>query len=262
LRYRLSLEETTGAGLRRIARKNVAHALAVFDDPGVPFPEQVHQLRTTCKKMRALLHLVGAPGGEAEQRFRDAARTVSAIRDRHVQAAWLDDGQAESAPLDDQDREAIRRALEQLRAGLAAMSLPPEDTRGVECLQDGFQCTLANCREALRRAEERPVDHRHHRLRKWTKYHWYQLRLLKDLLPAPADRLAAMRRIGEDLGVAQDYAVLEAELTEREATDPEALCDLVRRKKKLQKRSRKACRHWFDQPLSLEAGTEGPASGP
>jgi hypothetical protein len=255
LSYRLRPEERTGAGLRRIAREQVANAVARFDDPENPFPDQVHALRTTCKKMRAMLQLVGTAGGDAEQHFRDAARSVSAIRDQHVQADWLGDDGEKPVPINERDRLAVQQAIAQIQAGLAAMSLPPPDTQGLACLQGGFRATLSRCQEALRRAEERPLDHRYHRLRKWTKYHWYQLRLLRSLRPELENRLSAMKDISEDLGLAQDYAVLEAQMSEREDSDPVALVELHKRKKKLQKRSRKACDHWFEKPVSLGAGT-------
>jgi CHAD domain-containing protein len=258
LSYSLRPDERTGSGLRRIAREQVAHAVAGFDDPEIPFSDQVHALRTTCKKMRAILQLTGTAGGDAEQHFRDAARSVSLIRDRHVQADWMGDGSEEPVPPNECDWVMVRHAIAQLQAGLAVMVLPPPDTQGLECLQGGFQATVAHCEKALRRVKERPMDHCYHRLRKWTKYHWYQLRLLQKLCPEFKERLSAMKDIGEDLGLAQDYAVLEAQMSEREDTDPGALASLNKRKRKLQKRSRKACDHWFAKSVALPTGLPGP----
>ncbi len=249
--YRLSPEEPTGAGLRRIAGEHVANALALFDDPDVSFPEQVHEFRTTCKKLRALLHLAGTAGGEAETRIRDAARSVSAIRDRHVQAGLTPGESVDTSPPGDADQAAIRAAKARLHAGLVAMVLPTDGGRNLDSLQAGFDATQARCREALDRVAEHPSDSNHHHLRKWVKYHWYQLRLLADRVPGLEERTSAMKQIGEDLGQAQDLAVREVLLSEREAPDAEDLSELVHEKHALQKRSRKVCRHWFAKPVSV-----------
>ena len=78
-----SADDSLQDGLRRIAKSQIKRALeeaAATDD----LSEAVHNVRKRCKKLRALVRLVepGFSGDpEANRRFRDAARMLSATRD-------------------------------------------------------------------------------------------------------------------------------------------------------------------------------------
>ena len=73
---------------------------------------------------------------------------------------------------------------------------------------------------------DEPSDERFHQLRKWTKYHWYQVRILEHVnKPRLKQRRARLRRLQLALGDAHDLVLLEA----RHASGGEAGGRLVRR---------------------------------
>ena len=81
------------AGVQRIALSQVNAAIEEIDDPALGPHETVHQVRKRCKKLRGLIRLVRSvfPAYEDENAaFRDAARTLSFVRDAEAKAETYD----------------------------------------------------------------------------------------------------------------------------------------------------------------------------
>ena len=80
-------------------------------------------------------------------------------------------------------------------------------------IEDGLLRTYRRGRKALRIAYETPTAENFHEWRKRVKYHWYHLRLLRELWPAPMKPLAAeAKRLADLLGDDHDLAVLRETL--------------------------------------------------
>ncbi len=230
--FHLLPDETIGNGLRRIAGEEVDITLQRAADDAVTVDEKVHELRTCCKKMRGLLQLLRPLMGEefvAENaRFREAARHVAADRDAAVLAKTIaalggtagaepEISQAESV----QHVAAARRLLAECRHSLDNW---PLDLDGFSAVEQGFARSYQKCLNAWNTAQHQRTDELYHRLRRRTKYHWYQLRMLElvgdERLGARLDALYALQ---QKLGEAHDLFVLETRFESDAADNRELL---------------------------------------
>jgi CHAD domain-containing protein len=222
----------------------------------------VHEARKDMKKLRALLRLLRAELGDelyrAENaRFRDAARSLSGVRDADVMLATLES-------LDSGAPAELREALEAHRRSLEAAGAPREDAigaleearGGVEewpLERDGFDVVgpglrreYRRGRRALRAVEAERTDENLHEWRKRVKDLWYHLTLLGDVWPATMKALgdeahALSDRLGEDhdlavlaawadeRGAALDLSALDAAVAARRATLQAQALELGRR---------------------------------
>ena len=233
--YRFTEDEPVEAGLWRIAHEQIDKALGELSDPDLGPHESIHQVRKRCKKLRALLRIVRPHLGETyaaeNARFRDAARTLSALRDATALIETYDvlvEHYAEQI-----DRSAfgpVRRALTvrrnqlatedvDLEARMAAFSqelqaaqpetwtLPAE---GVEALREGLAKTYRRGRRAMAAAYENPTAEAFHEWRKRVKYHWYHCRLLRPTWkPVMRARCHALSDLSDLLGIEHDLAVFQ-----------------------------------------------------
>lgn len=291
----MSFQIEPGAALdsevRRIAAEQIDRAVAELSREGGDPHEAIHDVRKRFKKLRGLLRLVRA-GDETffrteNARYRDAARSLSAVRDRTALIESLDALERHFADEIATDAFAgVRAALEMRRdaalaaegdggATIAATLASLGDSRDAvsmlrfrkprkhasALLALGYRRTHADARNALERAGRTREAADFHLLRKHAKYLAAQLGLLGALWP---DVLKPMRdaanAIGDDLGQDHDYAVFRAEL----AADPEAFgerrsLDVVlglmdRRQAALRERSLLAARRLLaDAPAAVEA---------
>nr|WP_235506468.1 CHAD domain-containing protein [Altererythrobacter sp. Root672] len=185
----------------------------------------VHAVRERCKKVRALLRLVGPafPAYAEENAFlRDTARLVSRKRDAFViretfealtgePAPGADAGTAESAQDVGPLLVQCRQRLLEIRIRSQSWSL---DERGWDALSGGFAKTIRSARKAARTACETNDPHAYHDLRKQVKYHSFHCQILRPVRPRMLkrrNRLAA--GLAEDLGRHHDLALLTSHLT-------------------------------------------------
>ncbi len=218
--FHLLPDEAIGPGLRRIATEEIDITLLNADDDAVSVDEKVHQLRTCCKKMRGLLQLLRPLMGEAfvaeNARFREAARHIAADRDAAVLANTIaalggasDLGPSLSQVETARHVVAARRLLAECRGRIETW---PLDLDGFSAVEQGFARTYQKCLNAWSAAQHSRTDELYHRLRRRTKYHWYQLRLLEQVGDARLNsRLAALYALQQRLGEAHDLFVLETQ---------------------------------------------------
>ncbi len=242
--YRLSFDRPIADELRRVAREQIRRGLDEIADPAVGPHQTVHQVRKRCKKIRGLLRLARpALAGDAYSKlnrfFRDAARTLSEMRDAQAVRETYDE--LMDAFADQVDRRAFAQVRRRMTLDLAA--LEDDDVLGrlgelrrrLEAAAaqvggwplevDGF-CDL---RKGLQRTYRRGVasggsaakngsaEHLHE-WRKRTKYHWYHCRLLRDLWrPVLEARIDEAHRLSDLLGDHHDLVVLRGHL----AGDPD-----------------------------------------
>ena len=246
--YRFQVNESLADGLPRIAGEQVERAMAELKEEETNVPEAVHQVRKRCKKIRGVLRLVRGSFADSYQQentwFRDLARGLSGARDRQAVLTCFDklcdyfsedletnafavvrhvlaERRAEAhegAELSQRVRETTM-ALQRARGRVAGWRL---DDDGFAAVEQGLARTYRRARKALRASYRSPTPEHFHEWRKRLKYHWYHLRLLRQLWPAPMKGLAVeAKQLADLLGDDHDLAVLRATL----ANDCDALSE-------------------------------------
>ncbi|MEJ8571445.1 CHAD domain-containing protein [Microbaculum marinum] len=244
--YRFKLSDASvEAGVRRIALDQIDKAIAEIDDAEADQHETVHQFRKRCKKLRGLIRLVrpAFPAyADENAAFRDAARTLSPVRDSEALIETYD------ALMDRFDDQVERRAFASIRR---RMTWRQRDTvrkrdisEKIEAARDmlvaarsragdwrikdgdfgdtigaGLAKTYRRARKAMRSAVRSGDPAEFHEWRKRVKYHRYHTRLLTPMWDGPleAHRQAA-ETLSDILGDHHDLAVLQDVLSH----DPEA----------------------------------------
>jgi CHAD domain-containing protein len=261
--YRLQSDESVADGLARIAGEQLSRADTELLDPKREAHDGVHQARKRCKKVRGLLRLVRDALGPAYTRenttLRDAARSLSRVRDAQAMVETLDDiREAFDRPLGEQAFARVRHALVARRDRLASQQADMEEqaqtataslaavrarlaepelhAAGFAAIAPGLARTYRRGRKAFANAYEHPGDEHFHDWRKRVKYHWYHLRLLRDLWsPVLKGQARSLDALSDLLGDDHDLAVLRQALLaepERfgETRDVQALLGLLDRR--------------------------------
>lgn len=223
-------DHSVAKAARRIADEQISRALIRIAAPEPLSAEDIHDLRTTVKRLRGLIGLIG-PGlddAKAQGRaLRDAARAISAPRDSEVMLATLDVLAPEGLP-------TLRAALQEthhaahadhaLDAGLSdygkalAKSLKRAEgwslkSKGFGALEAGLAATFATARDDWHAARARGKAEALHETRKWIKAHGYHARLLEPIWPEMmATHRAVVDDLGETLGLMNDLAVFTRHL--------------------------------------------------
>lgn len=236
MQFHLPAIEAAAAGSRRILTGllgNIGDRLS----GATPLSDgNIHEIRKTCKKLRALLRLLH-PGLEDAQylaldrQIRDFARHLSGLRDGKVMRDTLDHLGRHFAPVLQEEalapiHEALghvtrlhhgapatrpdsARLLEQL-AEITALAERLDDTRiDAGTLLTGLTAGYRRGRRALARMEAAPDTENGHRLRRQAKYQYNQLRLLAAWNEAELKPLIdAFHELEDTLGKDHDLAVL------------------------------------------------------
>lgn len=278
--YSFEPHETVSDGIRRIAKEQLGAARAELSETGPGDDERVHSVRKRTKKLRGLLRLIrpalGTPAYRLENTtLRDAAQTLASAReaaavltsfDRLVQhyaervapgafaalrADLVRDKQATTqgtAP----EHAAAQAALQQVWQRVDDWPLSAD---GWKLLGPGLSETYARGRAALATAYAEETTEAFHEWRKRTKHHWYHVRLLTPLWPAPLAGLEVeLHRLSELLGDEHDLAdlarLLAAGPTERlERSDTAALLSLLElRRQQLRVEARSLGARVFAEP--------------
>lgn len=240
--FHLLSHETLADALRRIAREQIAIALAHIDDPAIPLDTTVHSLRKRCKKMRGLLRLAKPLADDVleaeDQKFRAAAKQLAANRDADVYVKTVRsltgtdvDVEAPHGGVSDSAISISRNILAECLEGVERW---PLDVEGFVDIGPGFARTYRHCIDAWDEILRDPADDKFHRLRKWTKYHWYQVRILERLNKGELrHRRQALRKLQLNLGDAHDLATLQSILASKASPDMHLLKLAIARKHEL-----------------------------
>jgi len=237
--YRIHFNESLADAVPRIVCEQMERAVAVLTVPDPDVTQAIHQVRKRCKKIRGLLRLVrgsfSASYPQENAWFRDLARSLAGVRDADVMLECVEKLRAAfGRDLEPDAFLSVRQALEQRRDALHNdASLPQRlggvasqlqgarprvlgwrlDDAGITAIEPGLVRTYRRARKALRAGYEEPAPERFHAWRKRVKYHWYHLRLLREIWPAQMKGLAAeASRLADLLGDDHDLAVLRMTL--------------------------------------------------
>jgi CHAD domain-containing protein len=239
--YRLHFNEALADGMPRIVGEQLDRAIAELSGDAADLPEAVHQVRKRCKKIRGLLRLFrdafSASYPEENAWFRDLAKRLSAARDAEAMLESLDLlCEALSGELGADAFATVRQAMLTRRSEVQEdVELPQRvrettaqlrdartrvpgwrlDADGFAAVEKGVARTYRRARKALDASYRDPTPERFHEWRKRVKYHWYHLRLLRELWPAPMKALAAeAKQLADLLGDDHDLAVLRETLVQ------------------------------------------------
>ncbi|MCC5888145.1 MAG: CHAD domain-containing protein [Gammaproteobacteria bacterium] len=215
----------------------------IDDSPMGLVPADVHALRVSCKRLRALWRMLEPAFGTEltrpmERTLRDAAKQLAGQRQAWVLVKTLERlGRKASARKDRflavdlaADLAAalgtaeapttsvpfLRQAFEQQPPALRALPRRPS----VDDLIAGIVSGAERARRHGRRARRRDEVERWHRCRRWVKYELYQLDITLDLKGALRRRHRRLERLGELLGRHQDGFDLELQLAGAEVAVP------------------------------------------
>lgn len=255
--YVFRRDQKVRKGVRRIARKELERGVAALGGHASA-RERVHEARTSLKKLRGLLRLVGPALGKRargeEDRLRALGKTLSGLRDAEVMVQTFD------AIFDHFERQlgsSLRRVRTRLNTRLrrqrSRLDLPARlrevanalrkaegRTRrwaphrgGWRALRGGLRDTYRWGRRSLARAYRSGGDDAFHEWRKAVKYHGYHIRLLAEVWPEGLDRRRELvEQLGALLGEDHDLALF-GEVLRREPAcfdderDREVLLGLV-----------------------------------
>jgi len=239
--------EPIAPALRRIAHEQIGIVLSSFADDTVPVAQQVHALRTRCKKMRGLLRLprplLGDMFDVEDQRFRAAAKQLALYRDAEVLTKTIKSlggsGDAYGVRRIPIPAAAIDGSLEIMAECQDAVDNWPLEIRDFNDLVPGLSRTYQKCLDAWDATQRDPSDTNFHSLRKMTKYHWYQVRILERLNKAVIrERRRKLHDLQLTLGCAHDLAVLQAFLECQDDLESQLLHRAIKRKRELYGRAK------------------------
>ena len=235
--YGLHRKESVEAGIKRVVREQIDRALEEIADDALDRHEAVHQVRKRCKKIRAVVRLVrpvlGATYRIENVAFRDTAAALSSLRDAQVLRETYDElAQSLDAGVDRRSLGKIRRALtmrlkkveageepldERLRAtaaelrdGRSRVETWTFEADGFDAIEKGLKKTYRRGRNAMADAYDDPSSASFHEWRKRVKYHWYHMRLLRNMRrKGLKGRCREARELGTLLGDHHNLCVLE-----------------------------------------------------
>lgn len=226
----LGADEKPGAGLERTIREQVKKLLAECEHAHENPAAFAHKARVRAKKIRAALRLARPLIGAKDYRnanrwWRDAARTLSALRDAGARLEALETLSPYLTPrigtammrrlteLFEGDRQVVdaSRVIDEFCTLLRSDKAPAPDMPAGQA--DDAMLSLAEtyraARQAMRDALEDRTPEKLHEWRKQTKYHALQSRLLRNLFPVVLQaRMGATRDLSDRLGEVQDIEIV------------------------------------------------------
>lgn len=238
--YRFIAGESAPDGVRRIAVEEIDAVLGRLDPAAADLDDAIHEARVSCKRLRALLRLTrGAMSGglyrRENRRFRDAARSLSDVRDAAVfsdaferlvapPCLYISPGAVEAlrARLAEQpvhDAVAKRRVVQGVVAVMREAREHAERWHlqgdGFSAMMPGLERTYRGGRDLMRTAAADNRAGNFHEWRKEVKYLLYQVRALTPIWPEMLRRHAReLERLAERLSDHHDLVILARRIVE------------------------------------------------
>src|SRR5579885_2529840 len=259
--FRLKPHKSPTGEIVRIARQQLDRAAAEAGARDQAAKERIHQARTRCKKIRALLRLVRPYDEKFYQRenvrFRDTARPLSILRDAEEMVGSLDrllqqNGLAPDRPEFGEirrrllaHREKLLPSAEETERELARFAGRVHRARGqfeklegigFKAMAEGLALTYRRSRRAMRKATEEKTAENFHEWRKQVKYFRYQVRLLRRAWPPMMKKFEeSAEKLSDLLGEEHDLDMLGKFLQDErgKTAGPEAprLTELIERRR-------------------------------
>ena len=242
--FRLKIDKSLKAGIRKAARKQIEDAIGQLDNDAGQAEEAVHEIRVHLKKLRAVVRLIrGALGREYAREnvcFRDVARQLSGRRDAEAATGMLGKlcdwfrRQSDVDPADadklcavhkrlaerqqGSDRQATAetqvRLADELRAAAERIASWTAGIKSFDTISAGLEATYRRARRSMEIALDQRTPETLHEWRKQTKYHRYQVNLLEEAWPAALEPMSkVLEQLSDLLGDDHDLVVLREMLS-------------------------------------------------
>ncbi len=229
----LHTNEPLGAGILRVAENLIDSITDSCEHPKQNEGEYVHNVRTTIKRLRALLRLIRPVVGETffnreNARLRKAGRRLAVARDAEVARETLktlpvsgdpEKKQAVAAALAGLESKdgartdigdalnEIRKDLEQTKRNLQQLQLVKGEW---EVVETGLQDVYRQSRKRMDRALQDGGDEAFHKWRIRVKNLLYELELLEPVWPKRMDKMTSrLSKLQDKIGCDHDIAVLK-----------------------------------------------------
>ena len=259
--FQLKKGEKVSKGVRRIVGRRIEKAIQTLESGKKTVSDPVvHEARKRFKEIRGTLRLVrGEMGKKAFRRenktFRDAGRSLSAVRDATVLVDRLDDlvahfGRRRKAKNLVQLRRALLKRRRDARAkitgkrkGISSIVQDVKDARkrikgwqlerrGWKAIETGLLKVYEDGKRAMKAAQNGGSDKALHEWRKRVKDLRYELELLKNTAPALIEVLAERAhgladRLGDDHDLTILTTVAREEAGEQSAVEHQLLFALI-----------------------------------
>ena len=240
--FRLTVNQSVAAGLRRVAREELNSLSKHLSGAAPPRGEAIHEVRKSVKKLSAILQVVDADNGRGLAKDANRLHTIhhrlSALRDADVMLDTLRKLRVKDRRiLTEQCFARVQRRLSSHKK-LAMKAARRKRTwrriarslrkvrrdarhwtprhRQFGSLAAGIRRTHQQGRKAMARAEGRQRAADFHNWRKQVKALWYELRLLEGSTPRVRRDVQALHRAEAWLGDEHNVVVLCAELAKDE----------------------------------------------
>jgi len=244
----LHTDESLGVGVVRVAEDLIDSIVGSGQHPKQEEAEYVHHVRTTIKRLRALLRLIRPAVGELffnreNARLRKAGRRLAVAREtlktlsmagepeKKAVAAALAGLESKTQPGTDIG-EALREVkadLEQTKRSLQRLQLVNGEWEVVEA---GLQDVYRQSRKRMNAALQDGGDEAFHKWRIRVKNLFYELELLEPVWPKRMDKMTSqLAKLQDKIGLDHDIAVLKALLRKTPETfgGTEAVERIIRR---------------------------------
>ena len=224
-------QETLTAGLLRVVDTLVDSGTDCMEHHSQN-GESVHQVRTTIKRLRALLRLIRPAISQSlfdceNTRLRVAARRLSSVRDSEVARKTLETlpvsnsaeekavatvlsglgTNSESPQSLDESMAEVRKDLEQTRRSLHRVTFRGKEQKLIEA---GLVAVYRQGRKRMKTAIAQGQDRAFHRWRIRAKNLYYELQFLESIWPKRLHRMILrLAKLQEEIGVDHDISVLK-----------------------------------------------------
>ena len=231
----LQADEPLRTGLLRVADNLVKNAVERIRNPTGDRVEDLHFVRVTIKRLRAILRLIRPAINKRafdreNVRLRTAARRLSVARDADVARQTL--ATLSFAKQSEMDSAAV--ALTGFRkngapetdmsATMKLTALDLDQTRGNlhrlrisrlewEIIEPGVRKVYRQCRERMKRAVGHSDDDAYHKWRIRIKSLYYELQMLQSAWPARLTKMVTgLNKLQDQIGADHDLVVLKRSL--------------------------------------------------
>ncbi len=237
--FSIDLHKDVEKQVRKVFLSQLQRSVEDLDSCDKETEEKIHDLRKRCKKLRGLLRLVRPELKDDDlyddhnRYFKEVANTFSSTRDQQVMRdtfekilytyrldrdryadieKWIDSMQESSI-----DENAVRRDFDIYAAQYEANKNSAEryrlEKKGKHALDKGLKKAYKKARKLQKRAFETRTDEDFHEWRKWVKYHWYQMRLVRKNMKCLLDaRVKRLKRLSDILGDEHDLTVFKSHM--------------------------------------------------
>ena len=247
--YCFNDHESISDGVKRIALEQVDKALAQINSEIKNRDQAIHDVRVSCKKVRALLRLARAKNNDRSFKnenasFRDAGRCLSDVRDTTAMIAAFDrltnryanqlvpDAfkqlrkslvRAWRKQLSSKD-EAIAHVARMLESARSRVTDWPIHDDGFSSLRQGSKRSYERGRTSMSQVQATPSTEHLHEWRKRVKDLGYHVRLLTPIWPGILEDLAGeLERLADYLSDDHDLAILRRSVCQSPPDDRQQL---------------------------------------